>query len=53
MKDRYFSLEKWRPGDKYSKALKGKKEKNPTPSIQNSISSRNLSKYRGNKQSLR
>ena len=26
MKDRYFSLEKWKPGDKYSKALKGKKK---------------------------
>lgn len=31
MKDRYFSLEKWRPGDKYSKALKGKKEKTQHP----------------------
>ena len=50
MKDRYFSLEKWRPGDKYSKTLEGKKK---TPSIQNSVSSRNLSKYKGNQQSLR
>ena len=25
MKDRYFSLEKWRPGDKYSKTLEEKK----------------------------
>ena len=29
MKDRYFSLEKWKPGDKYSKALKGKKKAHP------------------------
>lgn len=27
MKDRYFSLEKMETRDKYSKALKGKKEK--------------------------
>ena len=26
MKDRYFSLEKWRPGDKYSKTLEEKKK---------------------------